>query len=172
MAEKSLEDRIKEAELAKQEAETAKLIIEGELVRKQVNAKWYAGQSLAKFTGFVLTAVALYSVLDTAFLTDIREHKSRLIKLQAENGANQSYRKASAHLQALTGKGRKINNRNRIRRTTNEVGKLLEQKTDQKQTVTRLTHRSKDEAYASELNVVVDGGHVHDANNCSQQKND
>ena len=84
MAEKSLEDRIKEAELAKQEAETAKLKVEEELVRKQVNAKWYAGQSLAKFTGFVLTAVALYSVLDMAFLTDIREHKSRLIKLQAE----------------------------------------------------------------------------------------
>ena len=82
-----------------------------------------------------------------------------LIKLQAENGANQSYRKASAHLQALTGKGRKINNRNRIRRTTNEVGKLLEQKADQKQTMTRLTHKIKDEAYASELNVVVDGGH-------------
>ena len=31
--------------------------------------------------------------------------------------------------------------------------------------MTRLTHRSKDEAYASELNVVVDGGHVHDAHN-------
>ena len=66
MAEKSLEDRIKEAELAKQEAETAKLKVEEELVRKQVNAKWYSGQSLAKFTGFVLTAVALYSVLSTS----------------------------------------------------------------------------------------------------------
>jgi len=77
MAEKSLDDQLKEAEIAKLKEETA-------LVRKQVNAKWYAGQSLAKFTGFVLTAVALYSVLDAAFLKDIKEHKSRLIKLQAQ----------------------------------------------------------------------------------------
>lgn len=50
MAEKSLDDKLKEAKIAKLKEETA-------LVRKQVNAKWYAGKSLAKFSGFVLTAV-------------------------------------------------------------------------------------------------------------------
>ena len=44
MAEKSLDDKLKEAEIAKLKEETA-------LVRKQVNAKWYTGKSLAKFTG-------------------------------------------------------------------------------------------------------------------------
>ena len=77
MADESLDDKLKEAEIAKLKQETA-------LIRKQVNAKWYTGKSLAKFSGFVLTAVALYSVLDTVLFKDIREHDSRLIKLQAE----------------------------------------------------------------------------------------
>lgn len=74
---KSLDDQLKEAEIAKLKEETA-------LARKQVNAKWYAGKSLAKFTGFVLTTVALYSVIDKVFLEDIREHENRLIQLKAE----------------------------------------------------------------------------------------
>lgn len=77
MAEKSLDDQLKEAEIAKLKEEAA-------LVRKQLNAKWYSGQSLAKFSGFVLTAVALYSVLDAVFLKNIREHESTLIKAKAQ----------------------------------------------------------------------------------------
>jgi len=83
MAEKSLDDQLKEIQIAREQAELEKLKEETALVRKQVNAKWYTGKSLAKFTGFVLTAVALYSVLDTVFLKDIREHENRLIDLKA-----------------------------------------------------------------------------------------
>ncbi len=91
MAEKSLDDRIKEAELARQEAETAKLKSEDEklkeetaLVRKQVNAKWYSGRSLAQITAVALTVVALYSAVDQLFLKDIKQHESRLVQLKAE----------------------------------------------------------------------------------------
>lgn len=77
MAEKSLDDQLKEAEMAKLKAETA-------MVRKQVSAKWYSTQSLVKFTAFVLAAVALYSVLDTRYLKDIRRHDTRLIQLKAQ----------------------------------------------------------------------------------------
>ena len=81
---KSLDDQLKEADLAIKEVELEKLKEEAALVRKQVNAKWYTGKSLAKFTGFVLTAVAVYSVVDKVFLEDIREYENRLIQLKAE----------------------------------------------------------------------------------------
>ncbi len=60
MAEKSLDDQLKEAEIAKHKAETAKLKAEADLARKQVNAKWYAGKKMAAMATGVLTVVALY----------------------------------------------------------------------------------------------------------------
>ena len=61
MADKSLDDQIKEAEIAKHKAETAKLKIEAALTRKQLNAKWYSGKSLAQITALVLTVVAVFN---------------------------------------------------------------------------------------------------------------
>ena len=52
MAEKSLDDQLKEAEIAKLKSEE-------ELVRKQINAPWYSGQSLARITATVLTLGAV-----------------------------------------------------------------------------------------------------------------
>jgi len=88
---KFLDDQLKEAQIAREQAEIAKLKSEDEklkeetaLVRKQVNAKWYSGRSLAQITAVALTVVALYSAVDQLFLKDIKQHESRLVQLKAE----------------------------------------------------------------------------------------
>jgi len=88
---KSLDEQLKEAQIAREQAEIAKLKSEDEklkeetaLVRKQVNAKWYSGRSLAQITAVALTVVALYSAVDQLFLKDIKQHESRLVQLKAE----------------------------------------------------------------------------------------
>lgn len=86
-----------------------------------------------------------------------------VIKLQAEFGARHSYRQAAKDLKALTGSKRLIHNKSRIHRTTNTVGKIIEDKNNvlidiNKQTIDEIKPAKK--IYAA-----IDGGHVHDANN-------
>ena len=81
---KSLDDRIKEAELARQEAETAKLKTEEELVRKQLTAQWYSGRSLAQITALVLTVVAVYTAIDKIFLAELKQKEARLAKVETK----------------------------------------------------------------------------------------
>lgn len=107
MAEKSLDDQIKEAELARQEAETAKLRAEHEklkeetaLVRKQVNAKWYAGKKLAAMATGVLTVVALYGVFDGIFLAPARK-QNQTVEQARERLANINARLFDARIDSL-----------------------------------------------------------------------
>jgi len=78
-----------------------------------------------------------------------------LIKLQAEYGANKSYRKAAIDLSRVVGE-RAINNHMRIRKITKKVGEIL---SDNNSNV------KKPIKPCEELYAVADGGHVHDANN-------
>ena len=118
-----------------------------------------------------------------------------LIKLQAENGANTSYRKAANGLTRTVGK-RRINNHSRIRSVTNTVGNILAEhqlkdegqvlETDEvsykrssynKDDTTSIFPRAQLEEKhlnipedsqkiaAETLCAAVDGGYVHDANN-------
>ncbi len=86
-----------------------------------------------------------------------------LVKLKTEYGSNQSYREAAKGLKRIVGENRKDINAMSIQRTTKESGNLLS-------TSTRMISAEKDKseetqiAVAKELCVVVDGGHVHDAN--------
>ena len=80
-----------------------------------------------------------------------------LMKLQAEYGSNNSYRKSKKQLSSFSGK-RTINNHMRIRKTTNVVGNILSD--NNKSELTK-----KETNSADKLCVVVDGGHVHDATN-------
>jgi len=114
MAEKSLDDRIKEAELARQEAETAKLRAEHEklkeetaLVHKQVNAKWYAGKKLAAMATGVLTAVALYGILDGIFFAPVRK-QNQTVEQAKERLANINARLLDARVDSLKRKQAKI----------------------------------------------------------------
>ena len=77
MAKQTLDDRIKEAELTKLMAET-------KLVRKQVNAKWYSGQSLKRITATVLTLAAVVGLVDRLILKDVRESRTTLIELKSQ----------------------------------------------------------------------------------------
>lgn len=81
-----------------------------------------------------------------------------LVKAQSEFGARHSYRMAAKDIKSLIGVDRKINNKSRIHRTTNKIGKILENK--------KIAHDVASEKieYAKKLTAVVDGGHVHDAN--------
>lgn len=81
-----------------------------------------------------------------------------LVKLQAEFGARHSYRQAAKDLSALTSSAKKINNKSRIHRTTNQVGKILDNKG-----LNPVNKREK--GPAKELYAAIDGGHVHDARN-------
>jgi len=84
MAEKSLDDRIKEAELSKLKSEDEKLKEETALVRKQLNAKWYSGKSLAQITALVLTVVAVYTAIDQIFLAELKQKEARLAKVETK----------------------------------------------------------------------------------------
>jgi len=83
MAEKSLDDQLKEIQIAREQAELEKVKEETALVRKQVNAKWYSGRSLGQITAVALTVVALYSAVDQLFLKDIKQKEARLAKVEA-----------------------------------------------------------------------------------------
>ncbi len=77
MAEKPLDDKLKEAKIAKLKAEE-------ELVRKQVNARWYSGQSLTRITATALTLAAVYGVVDRWILKDVRENRKIAVEASAE----------------------------------------------------------------------------------------
>lgn len=81
-----------------------------------------------------------------------------LLKAQAELGAKGPYRKAAEALNLATGKKRKINNASRIHRTTNAVGKKIEEQVS-KRTTEDIPKPAK------KLHMAVDGGHIHDAEN-------
>lgn len=76
-----------------------------------------------------------------------------LYRLQCEQGANHTYRKAESNLEKMCNKKRDVNNHNRIKNITNSVGKSLAEK-----------NKSIDESFkvkeAKELIVQVDGGHI------------
>lgn len=76
-----------------------------------------------------------------------------LYRLQCEQGAQTSYRKAEKILSALSNKKRSINNHDRIKNITNQIGEVL-------------SKRNKDCLHeeilppAAELIVQIDGGHI------------
>ena len=76
-----------------------------------------------------------------------------LYRLQCEQGANHTYRKAENNLKQMCNKKRGINNHTRIKNITNEVGEALAEK-----------NKHVDESFAideaKELIVQVDGGHI------------
>lgn len=81
-----------------------------------------------------------------------------LLKVQAELGSQNTYRKCAVMLRLMVGKNRKVNNTSRIQRTTNAIGAKIEKY--------RAEHLSKEQPKAArELSVVVDGGHIHDRDN-------
>jgi len=76
-----------------------------------------------------------------------------LYRLQCEQGANHTYRKAKNNLAQMCHKERDINNHNRIKQITNNVGEILSEK----------NKNNGDECPvnpAAELIVQVDGGHI------------
>lgn len=79
-----------------------------------------------------------------------------LLKIQAELGSQNTYRRCSDMLRLMAGRKRAVNNVSRIHRTTNAVGAQVEE------------HRAKqilseEPKPAKELSLSVDGGHLHDA---------
>ena len=76
-----------------------------------------------------------------------------LYRLQCEHGADESYRKAEGDLSKMCNNNRSINNHNRIKINTNQVGAVLSEKH---------TESPSDEAIedSPSLLVQVDGGHV------------
>lgn len=87
-----------------------------------------------------------------------------LIKLQAEFGANHTYRDAAQALKQTLGEDRAIHNRTRIQRVTKEVGMKLEEIYKQRQNDEEKSGNCQ-KAPAKELSVAVDGGYVHDTKN-------
>ncbi len=76
-----------------------------------------------------------------------------LYRLQCEQGANHTYRKAERNLEQMCTKKRNVNNHNRIKNITNGVGESLAEK-----------NKNIDESFkvkaAEALIVQVDGGHI------------
>jgi len=76
-----------------------------------------------------------------------------LYRLQCEHGANHTYRKAEENLTKMCNKKRAVNNHNRIKKITNQVGEVLSEK-----------HKACDETQAlspaKAMIVQVDGGHI------------
>jgi len=77
-----------------------------------------------------------------------------LAKLQCEQGALYSYRKAQTNLEQLNVHRRPVNNHNKIKQITTEVGALLAQENLKPLTVV------EDAASAPEVIIQVDGGHI------------
>lgn len=76
-----------------------------------------------------------------------------LYRLQCEQGAQHTYRKAETVLSAMSNKKRSINNHRRIKTLTNQVGEILSEKN---KTVPENNHPTPSKA----LIVQVDGGHI------------
>ena len=83
-----------------------------------------------------------------------------LVKVQAELGAEHSYRKSAKILSLLSGK-RRINNKSRIHRTTTAVGQKIEEHVSDKS--------ANDKAFSpppvDDLVLHVDGAYIHDQEN-------
>jgi hypothetical protein len=82
------------------------------------------------------------------------------VKVQAELGAEHSYRKSAKILSLLSGK-RRINNKSRIHRTTTAVGQKIEEHVSDKS--------ANDKAFSpppvDDLVLHVDGAYIHDQEN-------
>lgn len=89
---------------------------------------------------------SIKSLLGTSIHTD-------LYRLQCEQGANHSYRKAENNLDQMCNNKRDINNHTRIKKITNEVGEALAEKN-------KNIDGSLEVDQANELIVQVDGGHI------------
>ena len=76
-----------------------------------------------------------------------------LYRLQCEQGANHSYRKAENTLEKMCNKKRNVNNHDRIKKVINSVGDSLAKQNESKDT-------SLEVGEAKELIVQVDGGHI------------
>lgn len=76
-----------------------------------------------------------------------------LYRLQCEQGAQHTYRKAEDILSAMSNKKRSINNHDRIKESTNQVGEILSEKNKQVNAV-------ETSLPAKELIVQIDGGHI------------
>lgn len=79
-----------------------------------------------------------------------------LAKLQCEQGALYSFRKAETNLEQLTVHRRPVNNHNKIKLLTNEVGATLAQEN------LKPLATPKGTAIAQEITLQVDGGHIPD----------
>jgi hypothetical protein len=76
-----------------------------------------------------------------------------LYRLQCEQGANHTYRKAERNMEQMCNKKRDVNNHNRIKHITNEIGGTLAEKN-------KVSEISFDIDEAKDLVVQVDGGHI------------
>ena len=76
-----------------------------------------------------------------------------LYRLQCEQGANFTYRKAESNLEAMCNKKREVNNHNRVKEITNQVGSVFSEKNKK----AKSTNKEND---AKHLILQVDGGHV------------
>lgn len=77
-----------------------------------------------------------------------------LYRLQCEQGAYHSYRKAESVLSAMSNKKRRINNHERIKNITNQVGEVLSENNKS------INEHERPAASAEKMIVQVDGGHV------------
>lgn len=76
-----------------------------------------------------------------------------LSKLQCEQGANNTYRKAEKHLEQMSNKRRSVNNHMNIKDITNQVGGLLSEKN-------KVELNAPEVDSANALIAQVDGGHI------------
>jgi hypothetical protein len=87
----------------------------------------------------------------SVFGTDIHPD---LAKLQCEQGALHSYRDAAGNLEKLNAQRRRVNNHDRVKHLTNQVGEQLSQENQKPPSDEELP------VPAQELIVQVDGGHI------------
>lgn len=76
-----------------------------------------------------------------------------LYRLQCEQGANHTYRKAQNNLNQMCNKKRTVNNHTRVQSITKQVGELLSEKNKQCEQTSTITP-------ANNIIVQVDGGHI------------
>ncbi len=76
-----------------------------------------------------------------------------LYRLQCEQGAKHSYRKAEDVLTSMSNTKRDINNHNRIKQVTNQVGEVLSDKN-------KISEKKEGRESTKSLIIQVDGGHV------------
>ena len=76
-----------------------------------------------------------------------------LMKVQSELGAHHTFRESENIFESFCGKKRIINNRNKIKDTTNVVGDILSEKLQQESERISIPE-------AKEIIINVDGGHV------------